>query len=154
VKIKQVEINKVIPYARNPRNNIDAVSGVAASLKEYGWQQPIVVDSEMVVVVGHTRLLAAQQLGFEKVPVHIAADLSPQQIKAYRLADNRVGENAEWDMDLLKIEFDDLEADGFDLDLTGFSAGEISVDFDDDVAAGADGIVEADPAEKCKSCGK
>jgi len=102
------------------------VSGVAASLKEYGWQQPIVVDSEMVVVVGHTRLLAAQQLGFEMVPVHIASDLSPQQIKAYRLADNRVGENATWDNELLKIEFDDLESDGFDLDLTGFTADEIN----------------------------
>jgi ParB-like chromosome segregation protein Spo0J len=126
MKIKEIEISKVIPYARNPRNNVDAVAGVAASLKEYGWQQPIVVDSEMVVVVGHTRLLAAQQLGFEMVPVHIASDLSPQQIKAYRLADNRVGENATWDNELLKIEFDDLESDGFDLDLTGFTADEIN----------------------------
>jgi len=72
MKVEQIDIARVIPYARNPRKNEAAVAKVAASLKEFGWRQPIVVDSEMVIVVGHTRYLAAQQLGMEKVPVHVA----------------------------------------------------------------------------------
>src|SRR5690606_321781 len=94
-------IERVIPYARNPRNNKAAVAKVAASIREFGWRQPIVVDSNMVVIVGHTRLLAAQQLGLENVPVHIAEGLTEAQVKAYRLADNRTHEEAEWDSELL-----------------------------------------------------
>ena len=95
MKIQTVEIERVIPYARNPRKNAEAVTKVAASIREFGFRQPVVVDDEMTVVVGHTRLLAAKQLGMAKVPVHVADGLTPAQIRAYRLADNRVNQEAE-----------------------------------------------------------
>ncbi len=106
MKVELVEITKVIPYARNPRKNEGAVAKVAASIKEFGFRQPIVVAPDMVVIVGHTRLLAAQQLGFKQVPVHIAEGLTDVQIKAYRIADNRTNEEAEWDNELLGKLFD------------------------------------------------
>jgi DNA modification methylase len=124
--IALVPVDRVVPYARNPRKNQGAVAKVAASLKEFGWRQPIVVDSEMVVIAGHTRLMAARQLGMAEVPVHVADGLTPSQVKAYRLADNRVGEEAEWDFDLLKLEIGDLDGDGYDLDLLGFDADELA----------------------------
>jgi len=123
--ITEMETDKLIPYTRNPRNNKGAVAKVAASIKEYGFRQPIVVDGEMVVVAGHTRLAAAWQLGLGKVPVHIADNLSDTQIQAYRIMDNRSHEEAEWDDELLGIELADLSDQDFDLDLTGFSAAEI-----------------------------
>jgi DNA modification methylase len=122
-----VAIGSVIPYARNPRRNGAAVSKVAASLREFGWRQPIVVDEQMVVVAGHTRLEAARTLNMEEVPIHIAAGLTPEQIKAYRLADNRVGQEAEWDQELLRLELGELEGMDFALDLTGFDADELAV---------------------------
>ena len=125
MKIKQVDIDKIIPYDRNPRKNDSAVAKVAGSIKEFGWQQPIVVDSEMVVIAGHTRLLAARQLEMKKVPIQVAEDLTPNQVKAYRLADNRVSEEAEWDHDLLALEIGDLE-NKIDLSLTGFDEVEIA----------------------------
>ncbi len=81
MNITRVAIDKVIPYARNPRNNEQAVGKVAASIKEFGWKQPIVVDKEMVIIVGHTRLLGALQLALNEVPVLIADDLTPEQVK-------------------------------------------------------------------------
>tara|TARA_S200002703_G_C3786812_1_gene242644 strand:- start:621 stop:1871 length:1251 start_codon:yes stop_codon:yes gene_type:complete len=125
MKVENWPISKPIPYSRNPRRNEAAISKVAGSIKEFGWRQPIVVDTEGVIIAGHTRLLAAQKLGLLQVPVHVATDLSPQQIKAYRLADNRVAQEAEWDMDLLKLELSELEEEGFSLDLTGFSEDEL-----------------------------
>ena len=82
MKIESAPLESVTPYARNPRKNADAVAKVAASIKEYGWRQPIVVDEERVIIAGHTRLMAAQRLGLDKVPVHIATGLTPQQVKA------------------------------------------------------------------------
>ena len=102
-----------------------AVATVAASLKEFGWRQPIVVDEEMVILAGHTRLEAARQLGLTTAPVHIARGLTPAQARAYRLMDNRASENAEWDEALLGLEFGDLQGDGFDLALTGFDDAEL-----------------------------
>jgi len=125
MKVESWEITRPIPYSRNPRRNEGAIAKVAGSLKEFGWRQPIVVDTEGVIIAGHTRLLAAQKLGLSQVPVHIATDLSPQQIKAYRLADNRVAQEAEWDMDLLKLELSELDEEGFSLDLTGFNEDEL-----------------------------
>jgi hypothetical protein len=87
-------LERLIPYARNPRKNAAAVATVAASLKEFGWRQPIVVDEEMVILAGHTRLEAARQLGLPTAPVHIARGLTPAQARAYRLMDNRASENA------------------------------------------------------------
>ena len=120
-----VDISSVIPYARNPRRNEAAVAKVAASLQEFGWRQPIVVDEDMVVVAGHTRLEAARTLSMEEVPIHIATGLTPEQIKAYRLADNRVGQEAEWDAELLRLELGELEGMDFALDLTGFDDDEL-----------------------------
>lgn len=126
MKVALIDIARVVPYARNPRKNEASVANVAASIKEFGWRQPIVVDSEMVIVVGHTRYLAAQQLGMRKVPVHVAEGLSPQQIKAYRLMDNRSHQDSEWDDSLLALEIAELKDEDFDLDLTGFTDDEIS----------------------------
>ncbi len=126
MKVKQTAIDDIIPYARNPRKNGDAIAKVAASLKEFGWQQPIVVDSEMVVIAGHTRLAAARKLGMEKVPVVIADGLTPAQVKAYRLADNRVSQEAQWDDELLSVELEELLADGYNLSETGFDEDELA----------------------------
>jgi ParB-like chromosome segregation protein Spo0J len=95
---------------------------VADSIREFGFRQPIVVDADGVIVVGHTRYKAALKLGLETVPVHVAKDLTPQQARAYRLADNRSAENAEWDVDLLPIELGELRDDGADLKLLGFAS--------------------------------
>src|SRR5512134_3126740 len=126
MKVALVDIKRVVPYARNPRKNAAAVAKVVASLKEFGWRQPIVVDSEMVIVVGHTRLLAALQLGMDKVPVHVADNLTPAQIKAYRIMDNRSHEDSEWDDSLLALELGDLKDEDFDLELTGFADEELA----------------------------
>lgn len=116
-----------IPYARNARICPgSAITKVAASIKEYGFRQPIVVDAGGVVVVGHTRLLAAKQLGLAKVPVHVAVDLSPAQVKAYRLADNRSAEETSWDLELLPLELEGLAELEYDLDLLGFERDELA----------------------------
>lgn len=100
-KVEQWAVDRPVPYAKNPRRNEAAVAKVTASLREYGFRQPIVVDEAGVVIAGHTRLLAAKALGLETVPVHVAAGLSPAQVRAYRLADNRTAQEAEWDDALL-----------------------------------------------------
>ena len=124
--IKTVDIEKIIPYAKNPRKNDAAVDKVAASLKEFGFRQPIVVDAEMVVIAGHTRLAAARKLGLDQVPIHIATDLTANQIKAYRIADNRVSQEAKWDDDLLALELADLDLENYDLSKTGFNDDELA----------------------------
>ena len=107
MKIELRPIERIKPYPGNPRINDDAVDAVAASIKEFGFRQPIVVDSDGVIICGHTRWKAAQKLGLEKVPVHVATDLTPEQIKAYRIADNQTASLAEWNYDLLPIELAD-----------------------------------------------
>lgn len=126
MKVKVVAIEDVVPYARNPRKNMAAISKVSASLKEFGWQQPVVVDKDMVVIAGHTRLEAARTLDMKKVPVQIADKLTDAQVKAYRIADNRVSQEAEWDIDLLKLELSDLDGLDYDLLLTGFDDDELN----------------------------
>ena len=126
MKIENVPIEKVVPYARNPRNNKHAVAKLVGGLKEFGWQQPIVVDKDYIIVAGHTRLLAAQQLGMKEVPVKIADDLTPTQIQAYRIFDNRSNEESEWIDDLLVVELMEIKDKGYDLDLTGFDPDEIT----------------------------
>lgn len=122
MKVIDVDIDKVVPYENNPRNNLDAIDKVAESLKAFGWQQPIVVDRDYIVIVGHTRLLAAKQLGYEKVPVVVADKLKDEQVKAYRLADNKVSEFSVWDSTALDEELDailniDMSDFGFNLSL-------------------------------------
>jgi DNA modification methylase len=134
--IEMWPIGRVVPYEKNPRLNAGAVDAVAKSLREFGWRQPIVVDRDGVIVVGHTRWLAAKQLSLSDVPVHIAADLTPAQAKAYRIADNQTATIADWDMDLLPVELADLKALEFDLDLLGFGQDELAKLMGTDAAAG------------------
>ena len=141
MKVELTEIGRVIPYVRNPRKNDAAIAKVAASIKEYGFRQPIVVDEEMVIIADHTRLQAAQSLGLKKVPVHVATGLTQAQIKAYRLADNRTHEDSEWDEELLAIELGELSDMDFDLDLTGFEAIELEQLLD---GAAMDGLTDDD----------
>ena len=120
MKIKQMRISELKPYPKNPRINDGAVDAVAASIREFGWKQPLVVDKDGVIVAGHTRYKAAQKLGIEEVPVVVADDLTPEQVKAYRLADNKTAELAEWDFGKLEEELAELEFDmgdfGFDVE--------------------------------------
>ena len=115
-KVTYMDTDSLIPYANNPRLNDNAVDAVAASIKEFGFKVPIVVDGENVIINGHTRLKAAHKLGLKQVPVIVADDLTPEQVKAFRLADNKTGELAVWDIDKLQIELDSIA----DIDMTGF----------------------------------
>ncbi|HEX4131450.1 MAG TPA: DNA modification methylase [Pirellulales bacterium] len=126
MKIELWRLPRVKPYPNNPRLNDDAVDAVVASIREFGFRQPIVVDTDGVIIVGHTRWKAAQKLGLEKVPVHVAKDLTAEQIKAYRIADNKTNELAEWNLDLLPIELADLQAANYDLGLLGFDQDELA----------------------------
>lgn len=119
MEIIEKKISELKAYKNNPRNNDEAVKYVANSIKEFGFRVPIVIDKEGTIVCGHTRLKAAKILKLEKVPCVVADDLSPEQIKAFRLADNKVGEIAEWDMAGLNMELGGLD---FDMESFGFSA--------------------------------
>ena len=138
MKVTDIEIDKLKMYENNPRNNLPAVKYVANSIKEFGFKQPIVIDKNYVIVCGHTRLLAAKKLGLATVPCIMADDLTDEQIKAYRLADNKVAEQSGWDFEKLGIEINSLKNDGFNMDGFGFGiitqeVEPISVsDFDDE----------------------
>jgi len=121
----QVELRSIAdirPYENNPRVNDPAVDAVAASIRQFGFRQPIVVDEAGVIIVGHTRFKAALKLGLDKVPVHIAVGLTPAQIKAYRIADNQTARLSDWDYERLPLELAALQKMDFDLNFTGFSA--------------------------------
>ena len=120
-------IGEVIPYEKNPRNNKAAVDLVANSIKEFGFKNPIIIDADGIVVAGHTRLKAAKKLGLKEVPTIMADDLTPEQIKAFRLADNKTAEAAEWDFDLLTEELDSI----FDINMEDFGF-DISLEDDDE----------------------
>src|SRR5207245_3829852 len=125
MKVQLRPITSIRPYDRNPRLNDQAVDAVAASIREFGFRQPIVVDEQGMIIVGHTRYKAALKLGLEMVPVHVAVGLTPAQIKAYRLADNQTASLAQWNYDLLPLELAQLQQMEFDLNLTGFSSEEL-----------------------------
>ena len=114
------KVSELIPYINNPRNNDDAVDAVASSIKNFGFKVPIVVDSNNEIINGHTRLKAAKKIGLETVPVIVADDLTPEQIKAFRLADNKVGEIATWNDEMLAIELGELDEIEFDMTEFGF----------------------------------
>src|ERR1051326_6820972 len=119
-------IENMIPYSKNARKiPQSAIDKVAASLREYGWQQPIVVEPNGIIIVGHVRRLGALQNGWTEAPVVVADKLTPVQIAAYRLMDNRSHEETDWDLDLLGSEFKELRHLDFDLALTGFDDREI-----------------------------
>ena len=120
MKIITKQLNKLIPYENNPRLNDNAVDAVANSIREFGFKVPIIITRDNVIVAGHTRLKAALKLGIDEVPCIVADDLTDAQIKAFRLADNKVGELAEWDFDKLDIEMEDLGDLGFNMEDFGF----------------------------------
>lgn len=136
MKITIRKIETVRPYEQNPRQYGGAVDAVAKSIEEFGWRQPIVVDSNGVIIVGHVRYFAAQKLSLAKVPVHVATDLTPEQIKAYRIADNQTGELAGWDLPLLTAELTELQDGGWDLTTLGFDDAAIAKLLDTGVDAG------------------
>ena len=124
--VEQWPIDRPQPYGQNARKIPDsAVRKVAASIREFGWRQPLVCAPDGVVIAGHTRLLAARSLGLSHVPVHIM-DASPEKIRAYRLMDNRSHDEASWDIDILKLELPALQGLGLDLSLTGFDLPELA----------------------------
>ena len=123
LKVENKPIDSIKPYENNPRDNDDAINAVANSIHEFGWQQPIVVDTDGVIIVGHTRLKAAKKLKLKQVPVTVAENLTDEQVKAYRLADNKTGELADWDADLLTGELGEL--DNFDFDMSDFGFEEL-----------------------------
>lgn len=136
MKIQEWDIERVRPYENNPRLNDGAVDAVAESIRQFGFRQPIVVDGDGVIVCGHTRWKAAQRLGLATVPVHVATDLTPDQVRAYRLADNKVAELAEWNLELLPLELHGLQDAGYDLSLLGFDAEELARLLDGDLEQG------------------
>ena len=118
-------VDEIIPYEKNPRINDAAVDAVAQSIKEFGFRVPIVLDKNNVIITGHTRLRSAKSIGLTEVPCIIAENLTPEQVQAYRIADNKTGEIAEWNYDLLPIELRDLQERDFDLSLLGFDTDEL-----------------------------
>jgi len=155
VKVEHRSIAEISPYEANPRRNDAAVDAVAESIRQFGFRQPIVVDEAGVIVVGHTRYKAALKLRLTTVPVHVATDLTPEQLRAYRLADNKTAERAEWDVELLPIELGELRDRGVDLKLIGFSEKELAEylgEFDTDLG---DAPEPADPEDtvRCPKCG-
>lgn len=143
-------LDELKPYENNPRNNQNAIKSVANSIKEFGFKVPIVIDKDNVIVAGHTRYLASQELGLEEVPCIVADDLTEEQVKAFRIADNKTGELAGWDFIKLEEELSSLA----DIDMTmfGFTEPE-DVDIDDF-------FTETEPTEKepkriqCPHCGE
>src|SRR6476646_6245936 len=125
MKIRMVSLKDITPYADNPRQNDPGVSAVAASIREFGFRQPIVVDDDYTIIVGHTRYKAALVLKLKRVPVHVAIGLTPLQARAYRIADNQTATLSAWDDDKLAKELLALQEQGFDLDLTGFSGDDL-----------------------------
>lgn len=134
-------LDAVRPYANNPRQNDDAVEAVAESIRRFGFRQPIVVDQDGVIVAGHTRFRAAQRLGLATVPVHVATDLTPDEVRAYRLADNKTAELASWDDAMLSIELDALRGAGIDWTLLGFDEEELAKLL---APAGTEGLTDPD----------
>lgn len=116
MEIRNVNIKDLKPYEKNPRRNDEAVKFVASSIKEFGFKVPIIVDKDMIIIAGHTRYKAAKRLKLKEVPVIMADDLTDEQVKAFRLADNKVAERSEWDFDLLTDELTDI----LDIDMEQF----------------------------------
>lgn len=136
--VKNVDISKLKPYYNNPRNNENSVDDVAKSIKKFGWQQPIVVDKDMVIIVGHTRYLAAKKLKLQEVPVHIAKELTENEAKAYRIADNKTAEISSWDYDKLNNEIDEAiagTADDFGLRNMKVDNGGVDLDSLDEIVS-------------------
>lgn len=151
LKVVYRAVSELIPYARNARTHSDEqVARIAASIKEFGWTNPILIDGENGIIAGHGRVLAARKLGLEKVPTIELSGLTEAQKRAYILADNRLALDAGWDEEMLKLEFAELEEEGFELSKTGFSDEEIRemmADLDHEV----DGVEDLETPEPPKN---
>lgn len=149
MEIREIPISDLHEYENNPRNNEGAVEAVAESIVEFGFKVPIVIDRNNVIIAGHTRLKAAKHIGLETVPCVVADDLSPDEVKAFRLADNKVGELAEWDYE--KLEEEHAKIENIDLSLFGFD--------EESHTDGSEFFEDAEPKEKepktvqCPHCG-
>lgn len=149
MQVKDYKIEELQPYENNPRNNEQAVQYVAESISEFGFKVPIVIDKNKVIVCGHTRYLAAKQLGIKSVPCIMADDLTDEQIKSFRLADNKVSEFSSWNFALLEQELAEIDAD---MERFGFDLDNVDVNIDDL-------FEQAEPKEKepkmiqCPHCG-
>jgi len=125
--VERRSVESLIPYARNARTHSDEqVAQIAASIKEWGWTTPVLVDETGQIIAGHGRVMAARKLGLEEIPVMVASGWSEAQRRAYVLADNKIALNSGWDMDLLKVELQDIGEMSFDLDKIGFSVEEMT----------------------------
>jgi len=127
MKVENLSIDALKPYPTNPRRNDSAVDAVAKSIDAFGWNVPVICDKDLTVIAGHTRIKAAKQLGMDTIPVYIAEHLTPDQVKAYRLADNRTGEIANWDFQLLPEELRQLQMTDIDLGLLGFTERDLQI---------------------------
>lgn len=137
MKIEQKSVKELIPYAKNSRIHSDAqVAQIAASIKEFGWTNPILIDGENGIIAGHGRLMAARKLGHEKVPVIELKDMTETQKKAYIIADNQLALNSGWDTNFLTLELTDLQQEGFDLELLGFDLKELNALLEPEVSEG------------------
>jgi ParB-like chromosome segregation protein Spo0J len=159
MKITQKKVESLIPYINNSRTHSDEqVAQIAASIKEFGWTNPILVDGDNSIIAGHGRLLAARKLGYKEVPTIELADLTETQKKAYIIADNKLALNAGWDNEILSIELGSLQNANFDIELLGFDAIELSDLFDEQIKELKSNTEEIDPDEydmncKCPKCG-
>lgn len=156
------KINEIKPYKNNPRKNDGAVEYVANSIKEFGFKVPVIIDKNNVIVAGHTRVKAAERLGIEEIPCIMADDLTDEQIKAFRLADNKVGEIAEWDFEMLDLELLDIDMDmtdfGFELEEaeeeTEVIEDDYEVELPEEPRAKLGDIWQLGRWVYCKKCGK
>lgn len=143
-KIEMIPVGEIVPYENNPRKNDAAIDGVVASIHAYGFRGALLLDRNKVIITGHTRLLAAKRLGIAALPCIVAADLTDEQVRALRIADNKTAEKSTWDMDLLPVELTALRDAGFDMSALGFDADEL-----DELLSGGEpeeGHTEADDA--------
>lgn len=153
MQIVEKKISELKEYENNPRHNDEAVEAVAESIQQFGFKVPIVIDSNGVIIAGHTRRKAAVKLGLDSVPCIIADDLTPEQIQAFRLADNKTAELAEWDFEALEKELAELTAFDVDMSLFGFDIDNVDINIDAF-------FEDAEPKEKepkkiqCPHCGE
>lgn len=153
MQIIEKNISDLVPYENNPRRNEDAVQYVKASIQEFGFKVPVIIDKDNVIIAGHTRLLAAKELEMEKIPCILADDLSEEQVKAFRLADNKVSEVAKWDFDVLDQELADLELTDIDMNQFGFADAE-AINWDDTPELTEESYQEPEKTKlQCPSCG-
>lgn len=158
-KVERRSIDSLIPYARNSRTHSEEqISQIAASMKEWGWTNPVLIDEDGGIIAGHGRVMAAQKLGYDEVPCMVAEGWTEAQKKAYVIADNKLALNADWDFEMLSLEIEQLEILNFNLGLTGFSEHEITGltvghDFSDSSPDDFKDVSDTNLDHKCPKCG-